>query len=208
MAKAFTPESFASHLNKMAANQAPFATSKAINETAKDFQKVQTAHMRKEFIERNPVFINRAVKINPFANKRRLSATVQIEPPGGQRTADILAKFEEGGTKRPREGRHLAIPIEARRTKRGIISRAERPRAFQFREIGKRIVGLKRTFIIPGIGIFQRRGKGKVRLLYAFERAVSIPPALDFVENATRVVRIMFRRHFRKAFQQALRTAR
>lgn len=148
------------------------------------------------------------LKIKPFANKRRLSATVQIEPLGGQRTADILAKFEEGGTKRPREGRHLAVPIEARRTKRGIISRAQRPRAFQFREIGKSIVGLKRTFLIPRVGIFQRRGKRKVRLLYASERTVPIPAALGFVENATRVVRVMFRRRFRKAFQQAVRMAR
>ncbi len=208
MARTFTPESFARHLNRMAANQVPFATSKAINETAKDFQKVQTAHIRKEFIERNPIFIKRAVKIKPFANKRRLSATVQIEPPGGQRTTDILSKFEEGGTKRPRQGRHLAIPIEVRRTKRGIVSKAQRPRAFQFREIGKRIVGLKRTFIVPGVGILQRRGKRKVRLLYAFARAVPIPAALDFVENAKRVVRVIFPRRFRKAFQQAMRTAR
>lgn len=103
---------------------------------------------------------------------------MQIEPPSGQRTADILAKFEEGGTKRPREGRHLVVPIEVRRTKTGVVSRVQRPRAFQFREVGQSIVGLKRTFIIPGVGIFQRRGKRNVRLLYGFESAVPIPAGI------------------------------
>jgi len=111
-------------------------------------------------------------------------------------------------SKAPGQGRHLAIAIEVRRTKRGIVSKAQRPRAFQFREIGKSIVGLKRTFIIPGVGIMQRRGKRKIRLLYAFERAVPIPAALDFIDNAMRVVRVVFPRRFRKAFQQALKTAK
>lgn len=59
MAKTFTPESFSRHLSRLAASQLPFATSKAINETAKDFQKVQTAHMRGAFTERNATFIRR-----------------------------------------------------------------------------------------------------------------------------------------------------
>ena len=71
-------------LLKTAAKQVPFATSVAINQTAKDFQKVQLAHMESAFIIRRQTFARRAVKIKPFSTKRQLKATVSIDPPGGR----------------------------------------------------------------------------------------------------------------------------
>lgn len=81
--------------------------------TAKEFQRFQTAHLRREYTERNKLFLSRAVKIKPFATKR-LRAVVQIDPPGGARTSDILGKFEKGGIKRPRGGGHIAVPSTLR----------------------------------------------------------------------------------------------
>ena len=193
------------------AKQTPFALSVAINDTLKDAQKVQRAHQRRVFTVRRPRFSDLSVKIKPFATKRTLTGTMAIDPPGGKRTADILTKFESGGIKRVRDGRHLAIPVEARRTKAGVVSRRNRPKSFRFRRVGRSIRGERRTFIMPGIGIFQRVGRRKnsrIRLLYRFKTSVPIPRRLDFIQNAERVVQQMFDKNFDRAFDRAVATAR
>lgn len=68
--------------------------------------------------------------------------------------------------------------------------------------------GLKRTFIVPGVGIFQRTGKRRIRLLFAFAQRVRIPGVLRFQENARKVVKRRFKKHFARAYEFALRTAR
>ena len=193
------------------AKQTPFALSVAINDTLKDAQKVQRAHQRRVFTVRRPQWIDRSVKIKPFATKRTLTGTMAIDPPGGKRTSDILAKFESGGRKQVREGRHLAIPIEARRTKAGIVSRRNRPKGFRFKRVGRSIRGERRTFIIAGVGIFQRVGRRKnsrIRMLYRFKTSVPIDRRLDFIANAERVVQQMFDRNFDRAFDRAVATAK
>ncbi len=197
-------------LGKMA-KQTSFALSVAINDTLKDAQKVQRAHQRRVFTVRRPRFVEQAVKIKPFATKRTLTGTMAIDPPGGKRTSDILAKFESGGRKRVREGRHLAIPVGARRTKAGVISRRNRPKSFRFKRVGRSPRGERRTFIMPGIGIFQRVGRrrnSRIRMLYRFKTSVPIDRRLDFIQNAERVVQQMFDRNFDRAFDRAVATAR
>ena len=203
----FTPQGFTKRLERIR-KQARFAMSKAINETAKDFQKSQVRRQEKTFTVRKAGFVSRSVKIKPFATKQRLEAVVSIDPPGGQRTTDILSKFEQTSVKKPRDGRHLAVPVEARRTKRGVITKGQRPKAFQFKEVGQAVKGLKRTFIVPGVGIFQRTSKRRIRLLFAFVERVRIPGVLRFQENARKVVKRRFKKHFAKAYEFALRTAR
>ncbi|MHC5059306.1 MAG: hypothetical protein ACYTKD_32025, partial [Planctomycetota bacterium] len=44
------------------AEQLPFATSKAINDTAKDAQKAQRAGMARRFTVRRPTFVFRSIK--------------------------------------------------------------------------------------------------------------------------------------------------
>ena len=193
------------------ARQLPFAMARAINGTAKDVQRAQTGRIRQVFTIRRPSFATRAVKIKPFARKDRLEAKLQIEPPGGKARADIFAKFEKGGIKRPR-GQHLAIPRGARRGKSGIVTKANRPRALGLQRKGRTVRGRKRTFIIPNVGIFQRvgrgRGRSKVRLLYSFHRQVPIDRRLRFVATAEKVVPRVFPGHFRREFAHAVRTAR
>jgi len=193
------------------ARQLPFAAAQAINKTALDAQKVQRAHQERVFEVRNKRFVERAVKIKPFATKRKLEARMLIDPPGGRERASVLTQHERGGRKRPRDGQHLTIPVDVRRTRRGVVSRTLRPRALRFRRVGRSIRGEKRTFIIPGQGIFQRLGRGRrsrVRMLYAFKRAVPIAPSLQFIENARRTVKERFHPNFRTAFAEAKRTAR
>lgn len=184
--------------------QLPFATSKAINDTAKDFQKAETEHIFSIFTVRREQFAQRAVKIKPFASKHKLEAIVSIDPPGGKARADIFAKFETDEQKRPRDGRHLAIPIRARRIKAGIVPKAQRPRALS----GKRnvfVLGVRRGRLPPGI---YRRARQGLELLYIFKTVVPLPPDLDFIKTVEEVVPKRFPVNFSRAFGFALRTAR
>ncbi len=215
------------------ARQLPYALKVSINDTAKDFQRVETRQIMKVFTIRRRTFAQRAVKIKPFATKQRLEAKVSIDPPGGQARADIFAKFETPSTKRPRSGSRLAVPKEVRRTKTGIISRAKRPRSFQFQQVGKALRGKQRTFMIrlPGGrgGIYQRigpRGRKRggramassistrrqfdtrIRTLFRFTPQARIDDRLEFVDTGKKTVRAEFPKNFHQAFKKALATAR
>ncbi len=192
-------------------NQLPYAMALAINDTLKDAQQTQRLYQRRVFTVRRPKWVDRAVKIKPFATKRTLEGRMSVDPPGGQRRADILTKFETGGRKQSRRGRHVAIPIEARRTKAGIVQRGQRPKALGLVRRGRGARGKRRTFLVPHVGIFQRVGRGRrsrVRLLYLFEHSVPIPASLRFVENAKDTVHEKFGPNFSRGMDRAMRTAR
>lgn len=203
-------------MRRLFRDQLPFSTSKAINEVAKDFQREQRRHQREIFTVRNARFVDRSVKIRPFSNKRTLEARVSIDPPGGRDRADILTKFEDGGFKFPR-GRHLTVPQEVKRTKRGIIGKARRPRAFGFELRGRGpkgslFQGAKKTFmIVPHAGggaIFKQKRGQPFFPLFSLTRRARIPASLDFQENARQTVDRRFEMRFSEAFDRAIRTAR
>lgn len=210
-------------------DQIPFTTSSAINATAIKAQRAQREHMEDMFTVRRPRFTLRGVKIKPFARKKSLEARVWIDPPGGASRADILTKFEKGGTKRARDGGSIAIPGEGvRRTGAGVIRKDQRPRrliqSFDMKPVGRDRVfsmkgtgvwaGRRRSFMIRtsggGGGIFQRTGKGPddLKVLYRFRPSVEIEPDLEFIETVTGVVKKEFDTEFHKAWMRAIRTAR
>ena len=215
------------------ARQLPFALKVAINDTALEFQRVQTNRIMKIFTIRRSTFAKRAVKIKPFATKQSLEAKVSIDPPGGKARADIFAKFETTSIKRPRSGSRIAVPKDVRRTKTGIISKSKRPRSFQFQRVGKALRGKNRTFLIrlPGGrgGIFQRTGpRGRkrggramastistrrqfdtrIRTLFRFTPQARIDDRLEFIDTGKKTVRVEFPKSFHVAFKKALATAR
>ena len=200
---------------KFRKDQVPFATSGALNDTAKRFQKDQTRAMRRSFTERNRLFLSRAVKIKPFASKKRLVAQVQIAPPGSPRTADILSKFERGGTKKPR-GQRLAVPKDVKRTRAGKVSPSLRPKALEFQSVSSKVsVGQKRTiaFRLPGGrgGIYQRvgrKGRSSLRLLFLFIPRARIEPRLNFYRRARRVGDRFYQSFFNRRYARAVKTAR
>lgn len=194
-------------------DQIPFATSLAINTTAKEFQREQREGLKDRFTIRRR-WVLTGIKINrgDFATKRKLVARIHVDP-----ARDFLTKFEEGGIKRP-TGTRLAIPHAVRRTATGVVSRSFRPRALRFREVGGGMAkGEKRTFLVRAPGgrgaILQRfgrrgRGGGSTRVLYTFAPAARIDPILEFEETGARVVRDRFEPNFEAAFDRAVRTAR
>lgn len=123
-------------LNDFERRQVPFAASNALNDTAKLFQYRERQHMGNIFTVRRKPWVDNSVKITDFATKRSLTATVAIEAPGQKNRSDILGKFETQTQKTPKSGRTIAVPVDVRRSKADIITKANRPKAFNFREVG------------------------------------------------------------------------
>lgn len=186
--------------------QIPYATAVAINTTLDGAQRDIRVGMNQRFILRRKTFIERTIKIAKpdRADKRKLVGTIRVDP-----NRPILAKHEKRGTKRPR-GQHIAVPTGAYRGQKA-IPKSKRPKAFNFRRVGRAIRGDKRTFILPGKGIYQKVGRGRkktIKQLYVFKRSVPISARLNFVDTTVRVVRRDYGRNFHKALRRAMRTAR
>lgn len=197
------PSEALSYLQRIS-QQAPFATSRALNAVANHAQADIRAGIKRTFTLRREQFVLNTVKINreDRASKTKLDVTVRIDP-----ERNILAKFEQGGTKQARDGRNIAIPTEnLRRTKADIVQRSQRPKAL----LDSRGAAKGKVFKTAA-GIFQRLGARAAqitRTLYIFRTSVRIRPMLSFERNAVQAVRRTWVQEMTKAFADAERTAR
>lgn len=180
-------------------NQIPFAISTAVNDVAKKAQTDIRSHIHEKFIVRRPAWIDRSVKIAPFANKQTLSATISIDPAGGN---DVLSKFEEGGTKTSQRGGLVAIPgREVFPDKSKVIPKGKRPRNLKAFVLKTKSGG-------EALMTYVGRGKNRiVKLAYALVKSVPIPKKLDFVKTATATVNREWEASINRAVQKAIDTA-
>lgn len=184
--------------------QAPFAVSLALNKVANHAQSAVRDGIKRTYTLRREQFVLNTVKINreDRARKDKLDATVRIDP-----ERNFLAKFEDGGLKTARDGRHIAIPTSnVRRTKADIVQRSQRPRAL----LDSRAAGNGKVFKTEA-GIFQRtgaRGASVVRALFLLRAVVRVRPTLSFKRNATDAVQRTWRTEMTSAFVQAEQSAR
>lgn len=201
---------FESQLTALNEDQLPFATSLALNNTAKGAQGAIRDGVQERFIIRRD-WVLLQIKIPRFSKKvdTPMSVTITTTPPG-----DFLDKFEPGGTKRPRLGTAIAVPIDARPSRAAIVPDDLRPKRLNLREQGRRVIGDRRTFLLElrngRRGIFQRVGPGRdgVRLLYWLTPSVPIPASLRFVRTATEFVDELWAVNFEEAWARALATKR
>lgn len=202
-----------------AQEQFPFAVSKALNDLTIRIADVQRADMQTRFTIRNPNVLKYGIVRTEKATKQSLAAAVGVsqQASGNREAFGYLKKFEQGGTKGPIQGTTVAIPVDARRTKRGIVASSMRIPALHLKRKGKQITGDKRTFMIqPKSGraaalILQRTGRGKraaLKVLYILERTVPIKPILHLQANALRVAAQEWGRIALQAVNLALSTRR
>jgi hypothetical protein len=207
--------------------QLPFATSKAINETAKDFQVAERARLHDIFHLNRAEWAERSIKITHFAKKTELWAEVAVSPPGsgGADKSDILGKFEDDTEKTPTQGHlSIAIPVDAKRGKNGVLKNDGRPKAFHLQRVNTRGTALvfrgdQRTFMIQmpdGRGwLMKRTGPGThgslfdgADTLFFLRPNVGITPVLQFLPTGIQTVDARFILNFEAAFNMAMDTAR
>ena len=187
-------------------DQAPFAMSLALNDTANAAQSAIRLGLSASFKLRRPDFILKTIyraKATDFATKRSLQSTVRVNP-----ERDVLAKFEDGGRKGPLVGQHVAVPLPAvRRNKSDIIPRSQRPSGLLGKAGVEKITTKNGTFLVQHKG--RSKGKGaRTDFLYKLVPDVPIRPQLLFGQNATKAIDDAFVRLALSAIDRALITAR
>lgn len=177
----------------------PFALSKAVNETAKDVQQAEIKNLGQKQTLRGDWYKpgrKHGINIKPFATKAKPTAIVGTQ-------ADWEGLHETGGTKKPRDGKKLAIASEEHRGGRAQkISRSKRPRA---------VLQRAKTFlaVMPsGLrGIFRRIGRARtpIKLLFALVPLGRIKRALGYKETGEAVANKRLPEHFENELRKAIK---
>lgn len=197
-----------------AKGQVRFAAALALTTTAKDGQAEVTGAMSTTF-DKPTRFTMNAVTIIP-ARKTSLQAWVIVK----DRQAEYLVMQETGGTRQPRPGKPINIPVNIRTNQSGNIPRGAIKRALArpdtFVASGKTP---ETRHLPPGIYKRHEKPKGRTRagtarkarrpeLLVDFERQAVYRPRFRFEQRVVRVVANKWQGNFVQALQRALATAR
>lgn len=207
----------------------PYATNNALTRTAQELVEVERAELKTEFQIRKEFILSR-VRITKYSRPNELWTRVAIDSnvQGGKL---LLGFFEEGGEKLPAAGSELAIPLTGE-TARPSFEQTVRPSlAYKALDLVRhetsggsvQYKGLKRTFVIAGVGVFQRfssktRGKRKekgqaaaaagrsseVALIYSFKPQAPLAARMHFVKTATDFVAKRFGEIWREEFAREL----
>lgn len=159
-------------------SRARFAASVGLNRTANEVQDGIRASLNGKFTLRREAFVKNTIYRKPgedFASKDKLTAGVRVNE-----ERNILAKFEAGGLKTPTGGRRfLAIPIDVKRNKSDIVTRANSIKALL--ASGKAFLKNGKVWLKTG------RGGKQLKLAYVLKPSVKIEPDLQFVATGTRI---------------------
>ena len=195
------------HLNRIQRKQIPFATAKALTQTAFDVRRtLQNALPRR--LDRPTKGIINSVQVDK-ATKYNVTARVGFAGLGFGRTqwkespAKIMRRHINGGTRYPNKTA-IAVPVQQKTNKYGNLPR---------NKISK-LLGDKSKYFsgtpkgMSNAGIYQRQKK-KLKMLVAWEpKAKYQGGRLPFKTIVIRGVAKNYRKRFVKALQDALKTAR
>ena len=207
---------------KNAPRRISFAVVNAINEVTKLAQRALVLHAGDIFKLRKREFVERQVAIiKPFASVGKSIPYAEISV--GQKPRLLLPLFERGGAREPFKGKSVAIPVGAARPtptssvpeslfiqrlglqKLGTAKFLRKQRAGGRKPIW---VGRLGTYLVPGVGIFQRLGHAAARAIYVFVRRVRVRPVLQFVSIVRGVADRNFARLLTIEVQKAIDYAR
>lgn len=232
---------FAGAMQELGQRQFNFAVSKALNDLGIRAADAEREVARRNFTIRDNNVLKYGIVRSKQAKHNDLTVDVNVsQQMSGQREAfGYLKKFEKGGRKLPAPGQPfgnagdkdstVAVPTQAvRRSKRGLIRAAQRIPAFDFKQVGKRILGNNRTFILKSktgrsagvivqrvantkrrrMGVQQAGHDSGLQVLYVLERSVPIRPILHFHETMIKVAREQWPDAWAKALQYTIQTMR
>lgn len=177
---------------KQAGRQVRFATAVALTRTAKD-AKGELDRSAPQHLDRPTPFTKRAIGTER-ATKTKLRSRVYVK----DLQAEYL-RFQIDGGVRIVSGAGTGVPVRRRLNKYGNIPGRRRG-----------LVKGQNEFVgtVRGVSGVWRRTKKGVRLMVAFERRTKYRPRFPFYAIAEQTAERRFPRRFRKALDEALRTAR
>ena len=184
---------FSRDLDRQYIRQLPFATAKALTDTAKDVERAETKALPEKFDRPTP-FTMRAFATRA-ARKNNLTATVYVRPI----QAGYLRLEIEGGTLLPKR-RALVLPTDLPTNQYGSIPKGA----------VKRLLARSDVFSgkVRGVsGIWQRTPRGLL-LLIAYAAKATYKKRFPFYEIGTKVARERIEPNFRAAWARAVATAR
>jgi hypothetical protein len=195
----------------------PYCTNNALTRTAKEVVDVERDELKREFNVRKQFILNR-VKILKYSKADSLWTYVGIDTDvqGGPL---LLTEYEDGGEKEPELGSEVAVPITGSAARPTMGQKVTPSLMYKKLNLLKHITstgavqykGDKRTFVIPGVGIFQRTnsrqrktrakrgiaaGSGSdenIVLLYRFEPSAPLHQQMHFVQTARDLVNTRFK---------------
>jgi len=182
---------FIKNIDTAAQRHVPFAIARALTMTAADAQGDVREDLPKKFTLRNN-WVSSGIRITPATKATPMAIVGSLEP--------FMKRQEEGGTKKARDHSRVAVPKDARRNKRGIIPKGQRPGALR----GKPKIFLVKTSM--GAGILRRVGKERypVQVLYWLKRGVKVKPAFGFKGTTSNTVQQRFGTNFVEALSAAM----
>ena len=182
---------FTRWLDEIHKKQIPFATSRALNDTAVDVQEAEVSVVKRVFRSLKTWWLKQqptGIKVK-FSNKQNLHARVFTD-------AYFAEIQEKGGTKKPRRARNLAIPTE------------KVPKKYRTSHGAKEMIEQRNKVFATPKGVFRRTGKRTIQLLWSLSPVAIIKPRFPFHETAEQIALRRFNVHFPERLKQAIATAK
>ena len=205
------------HLNVIQKKQIPFAASMAMNKVMFGLQKAEKKAVDREFD--GATNFTKTGFIVVKADKRNLTAELYINNAQGKERASYMQHEIDGGTRHPKR-KAIAIPREKNFTgkttqagnfRKGAIDKFKNDKAKYF-------FGKPKGRPSASEGIWERYGRSgtgttsgaRIRQVALFTKYAKYKPLFPFYELGNKVImgRGGFKKHFEKAMQYALRTAK
>lgn len=184
---------FTRKLNHVEKQQVPFATSRALNDTAVKAQESLVKGILVRFNNRKKWWIkgNRRTGVRvDFSSKRKVPMMSSVY------TNAYFAELQEkGGTKTPVSGSVLAVPTD------------RAPKSLH-RSDGVRKAKANNAVFVDKRGVFRRMARGKLKTLFTWVRVATVRPRFKFDVTVRTAVKRWFPIYFKKRLAEALRTAK
>jgi hypothetical protein len=186
----------------------PYATNNALTRTAKEMVVAGQKEIADKFTIRKKFILSR-LRILQYSKTSNLTTVIGINS-DVQGSPLLLGYFEDGGTKEPENGAGIAVPITgspARPTFSDSVTRALQYTKlnFQLAQTGNKIEGLQDTYIVPGVGVFQRVAPGSgadaTVLIYKFENSAPLKKHMSLIEVMTEVASDRFNAIFWEEYE-------
>jgi hypothetical protein len=189
----------------------PFALNNALTRTAKEMVDAGQKELAADFTLRKKFILNR-LRILQYSRTSDLTAIVGIDT-NVQGAPLIIGYFEDGGTKLPDNGPGLAVPITGSPARPSFSDSVVRALQYtklnlQLAATGNKIEGLKNTYVVPGIGVFQRvapgNGPDATVLIYKFESSVPLKKKMNLTEVMSEIAKSRFNFIFNEEFEKEI----